>query len=271
VATGSVAACLLSVAPALAALSYVESTGVITTTGAGQATASCPASSFVIGGGAFSTGQHTEVAITGSLPGSSTQWTEFTDVFFGTETHYAYAICDPRAPVARVGSGEITVDGSRRLRARCPGDKNVYGGGFGSGGDYEKTITRSSRPFDDKDRNRDRDDGWEATFANFYPDPAEASVYVLCGPKEAKTVSNSSEIAPFTQESVARGCPGDDRVTGGGAHISAGATRRTWIRSIYPEDRAEDADSVADDAWKAFLENDDGQVERTITAYAVCR
>ena len=85
--------------PASGALSYVSSANTTTGPGAqGIANASCPASTYVIGGGAFSTGGFGAETITTTTPSGNASWTENTDVHSGPQNHHAFAICDTTMP-----------------------------------------------------------------------------------------------------------------------------------------------------------------------------
>ena len=263
-------ALMLAAAPASGALSYVV--GPNTTTGPaaqGSATASCPASTFVVGGGAFSTGAFGAVATGSSGPSGNASWVEETDVHAGTQSHRAFAICDATMPNVEFGSKLVPTGEERRVRAECPSGENVYGGGYLASPNYGNTNTRSSRPYDDDDPDKDRDDGWEVTTFNFAPAPTEALVYAECGPRGSTARVSTRAISPNSQKAVRTACPAGDRVTGGGAY-AAGGNGNNWISSISPEDGNSDQDALPDDRWEGYLENDTGK-RREIKAYVVCR
>ncbi len=263
------AAALVSAAPASAALSYVESGGVSTTTGnRGFTKAECPLSSFAVGGGVFSTGGFGAVEIHASYPGEpATNWSEFTDVYAGTQTHRAFAICDSTQPTRRMEEKKLQAGSEKTVRAACPPSKHVYGGGFFSSGNLEDTIARSSRPYDGPDADKVRDDGWEATFFESGTPFAYIYAYALCGPKKTTVRTKTVDVNPTSQGFVQKKCGSGDQVTGGGAHIAVG-NGKGWISSIYPADA--DSDGINDDIWAAYFENTSSR-KREITVYAICR
>ena len=165
----------------------------------------------------------------------------------------------------------VPADDARTVRVDCPAGKNLYGGGYYAA-TFVSTVgdqdVRSSRPFDDGDSDSNSDDGWEVTSFNTQTASRTLEVYALCGPRDSSVHVGTREASGQEQKFVAKRCPGDDRVTGGGAHIS-GPDGNTWISSTYPRD-GNDADSQRDDQWAAYLENDTNK-ERPIKAYAVCR
>ena len=266
----AIGALMIAAPPAPGALSYVIGPNSVTGPAAqGSASASCPASTFVIGGGAFSSGGFEAVAITTSSPSGNSSWTEDTDVHTGTQSHRAFAICDTTMPTLEFNSRHMPTGEERTARAECPAGENVYGGGYLAGPNYGTTNTRSSRPFDNDDPDKDRDDGWEATTFNFAPAPTETLVYAECGPKGSTTRVKTSGIGKNSQKAVWQACSAGERVTGGGAY-TAGGNGRNWISSTSPEDASTDQDDLPDDRWQGYLENDTGK-RREIKAYAVCR
>ena len=264
-----VIALLIGATPAAAALSYAESSNTNTGGGnQGTATVECPGVSWAVGGGAFSTGGFAAVAITSSTPAGNALWSEETDVYVGPQSHRAYVICDTTEPSLEFNNASVPVNDDRTVRADCPSGENIYGGGFNSGASYGGSNTRSSRPFDDGDADRDRDDGWEATIFNFTMAPLPVTLYAHCGAKNSTVESRTREVTANSQKAVSESCRAGDHVTGGGTQIS-GHSSNTWISSSYPAD-AGDQDSVPDDRWSAYLENVTGK-KREVTAYAVCR
>jgi hypothetical protein len=259
---------LITATPASAALSYVESASTNTNTGnQGFAAAVCPGSTYVIGGGAYSTGGFGAVAIGSSTPSGNASWREETDVYSGPQSHNAYAICDSTMPTLEFESKLIPPGESRRVKADCAASRNVYGGGFLASPNYGNTNTQSSRPFDDGDGDRDRDDGWEQTTHNFAAAPTESLVYAHCGPKNSTARAKTLKAKPDKQGFVQRACRSSDRLIGIGARIAG--NENGWISSLYPSD-GDDQDVILDDRAAAYFENT-GDGKRPITAYAVCR
>ena len=252
---------LCSAPPASAALSYVESSSTVTNGGnTGTALATCGGGSFVIGGGAFSTGGPGQVSIDASYPWNPNNWREYTDVSTGPQSHRAYAICDDTEPIVREGSDNAPAGALMTVRAHCQGKTNAYSGGYQSAG-----LTRSSRPFDDGDDDRVRDDGWEVTFYNNNNGSDPVYAFALCGPRNTTVKARTRSLGSGEQGLVAKACPAGTRVTGGGARIAGGG----WISSLYPDD-GDDADEEPDNRWAAYLENQSAK-KRDITAYVVCR
>ena len=76
-------------------------------------------------------------------------------------------------------------------------------------------------------------------------------------------------ISPNSQKAVRKKCPAGERVTGGGVH-TAGGKGNNWISSTSPQDTSADPDTLTDDRWEGYLENDTSK-RREIKAYVVCR
>ncbi len=260
-------AALVTPAPASAALSYVQSAANTSTAEGNQGanTVNCPPSSYVVGGGAFSTGAFGAVAIIGSLLDGASAWREVTDVYEGTQLHRAFAICDTTAPALRVGSKTVDAGTEKTVRARCLAGEHVYGGGyivasFGSPASFGVSVPSSSRPY------AGSEEGWKATaFVESGPQTLVASA--LCGPKKTTVRTRTVDVDPTSQGHVQKKCASGDQVTGGGADITVGGGRG-WISTTYPVDT--DSDNTPNDAWKAYLENTSSK-PREITVYAVCR
>ena len=256
-------AALVAAAPASAALSYVESGNTNTAAGnQGTSTVNCPSSSFVVGGGAYSTGGFGAVAITSSLPTGNAGWREFTDVYEGTQGHRAFAICDTTMPTVRFAKRTVKAGSEKTVRAACQAGEHVYGGGSISSISFGETITPSSRPYLDEVRG----DGWKATVFSKSGDH-EVTAYALCGLLDTTLRTRTVEVAKKSQGFAQKRCGSGDQVTGGGGAIAVGGGKG-WISTTYPRDT--DSDATPDDAWGAYLENTSSK-KREITAYAICR
>jgi hypothetical protein len=247
-------ATLFVAAPAPAGITIVESGATNTVEDAqGTATAQCPGGSEIAGGGAYTTGAYAATAINTSQPISETAWREYTDVYDGgSANHYAYAICDTGKTTLKSESKLIPAGKTRTVKVSCPGSKSVYGGGFSSTGFYGESDTMVSRP---------SKDGWQAKLHNFRPSaPLVGVSFVVCGSKSSDVVSRTRPLEGTDQASATATCPGDDRVTGGGAAIKSD-TATTWISTLYPASR---------DSWKVYAENGTG-TDYKLTSYAICR
>jgi len=257
------AAAFVSAAPASAALSYVASENTITTgDDQGASTVRCPDSSFIVGGGAFSSGGFNAVAIINSSPAGNIDWGERTDVYTGPQGHRAFAICDTTEPALEATQKTVVGGTEKTARAKCGPGEHIYGGGYFSNITFGATVTSLSRPYRNKSG-----DGWKATvFSNF--GDRDLTVYALCGPLKTSLRTKTVNVAKKTQGFAQKRCGSGDQVTGGGAGIEVG-NGKGWISSIYPAD-AGDGDNETDDIWGAYLENDSSK-KREITAYAVCR
>lgn len=249
----TVGAALALPTPASAGLTLVESGATSTGSSAqGVAEASCPGGSEIAGGGAYTSGGYLDTAINSSYPSSDTVWREYTDVYIGSATHYAYAICDTANVTRKDETQNIAAEKTKTIKVDCPGGKNVYGGGFYSAGGYGATDALVSKP---------SGDGWQVKLHNFRDDSAvAASSYVLCGPANSKVVTRTNKLEGDDQSSAVVACPGDDRLSGGGAALSS-KTASTWISTLYPETKRK---------WKVYGENGTG-TDYKITSYAICR
>jgi len=255
-------AALVAPAPASAALSYVESGNTNTAEG-NQATslADCPASTYTVGGGVFSTGGFGAVAISRSTPAGNASWTESTDVYEGTQGHRTFAICDSTMPALAFESKTVKTGREKTVRAPCPPGHHVYGGGWIPGiSSFGETVTRTSRPF------LGPDEGWQATVFSKFGDH-EVTAYALCGFLDTNLRTKTVDVAKKSQGHAQKRCASGDQVTGGGGAIAVG-NGKGWISTIYPVDT--DGDTTPDDAWGAWLENTSSK-KREITVYAVCR
>ena len=246
------AAALVAAAPASAGLTLVESSPTTTPSGdEDYAQAECPGGSKVAGGGAYTSGGLAQVAIVTSYPEENDTWTEYTDVYTGPQTHYAYAICDTDPVVTSKESRKIGVDKTGTIQARCPNGKNLYGGGFYTDAVYGESDALVSAP---------AGDGWRAKLHNYAGDKIKIVAYALCGSKASKVESKSTQVKPDEEDSVTAKCGGNDRVTGGGIAIASN-TDSTWITSLYPPNNH---------SFKAYAMNTTGNKHK-ITSYAICR
>lgn len=246
------AAALIAAAPASAGLTLVESSGTTTPSGGeAYAEAECPGGSKVAGGGAYTSGGFAQVAIVTSYPGENDTWKEWTDVYTGPQTHYAYAICDTDPVVTNKESRKLGVDKTGTVQTRCPAGKNLYGGGFYTDAQYGESDALVSAP---------DGDGWRAKLHNYAGDKIKIVAYALCGSKASRVETKSSQVKPGEEDHATAKCSGNDRLTGGGIAIASN-TDATWITSLYPP---------TNHSFKSYAVNTSGNKHR-LTSYAICR
>ena len=149
-----------------------------------------------------------------------------------------------------------------KLRVACPQGTHVASGGFGGG--FNGAAPSVFKPFDDRDRGRAPDDGWQAVLVG--GDGEGVGAYAVC--KRGRLIYRRSRppkrlLLPRQAGLVRADCPRGTYVIGGGA-----AARGAEIDSSYPFDMS-DPGQLPDDAWRARVETDGGRARAE--AFAVCQ
>lgn len=165
--------------------------------------------------------------------------------------------------------------------AACPSGTSVVGGGVAVAGAFDNFhVLTSSHPIDDLvDVDLVPDDGWQGQSFN-YGDADAGTVFAVCMSQEHLGVSGddaggsvgkvnyvrrSHVLPPLAQDGGKARCPTGTTITGGGLQ-SAGDDR--LAASSFPIDLG-DGDKVADDGWKALL-NNHLVMEGNLDVFAIC-
>jgi hypothetical protein len=155
--------------------------------------------------------------------------------------------------------------------AQCPAGTRVVGGGATTAsatpsGTNEFWLSRT-RPFDGADADHRPDDGWLGRGFNRFGTAKNFGAYAICfGGAVRYGVGRVSAQSGSGMATRAR-CPSGTHVSGGGAALSGNADKG-YLNASFPLDGG-DADTVADDGWRARAFNRSG-TRKTLTVYTTC-
>lgn len=160
---------------------------------------------------------------------------------------------------------------AKKVKAKCPGDSVVTGGGVRSGSFDSVSVTR---PWDSKDADHAPSDGWLSVITNGAGSPHLVFGYAVCASTQTQHygyVKGKSKVLSDGQTAhVTASCPAGTAIVSGGASIT-GAPDDVWLNTTSPEDTPVDADHVPDNRWGAYVVNDlPVTILETARAYAVC-
>jgi hypothetical protein len=240
-------------------------------TGSAEAVAGCGASGWrVIGGGTDARrppGQ-SWISLTGPL-GFDRWRSQGTGSPGGRMLGYSICVHDdlPIRIRYRDDPDEPTGRRSGALGCGAPDRWNVAGGGaalFTSG-----SWVSTSFPWDGKDEDRLRDDGWQAAGWDSEGGTGTFEVHLICVRAEHVRTVHREPIGVAAGAQVTRrvACANDEHVTGGGAHFGGLQDLGRLVASL-PYDDA-DPDDIPDDGWQVRAYNIDG-ADKQVTAFAIC-
>jgi hypothetical protein len=176
----------------------------------------------------------------------------------------AYAVCGkPDSWKLRMRTEEdVAPEGEVKLRALCPRDTSVSGGGIEFSSDDGQF--RDSAPFDaNRDDDTKPDDGWKAVA--YPPSTTDVTVAAVCvtGIPLAYR-STASDPLSDTEHQAQSNCKPEEATTGGGGLISGDAAG-AWVRGTYPQSITEFGD-----LWAYHVDIGPG-ADRTVTTVAICK
>jgi hypothetical protein len=237
----------------------------------------CPAGTSVVGGGVLSSGSGTDDVASASEPFDGPDPGASRDdgwLVTGANGHggfaflSAYAVCSPSGTFTRV-SAAATLGVRMNLRATCPADTSVTGGGAhvtaAASSPFVKLNT--SEPFDGPDGDSLPDDGWLASGSNVGVPPQTMTTFAVCaGSGSFQYVTGSSAALPAGghREAFAP-CPGGSEPTAGGVHVS-GARPELVLTVTLPYEGL----LGGPDSWAAG-ENNGTEAAESMSAVVVCR
>jgi hypothetical protein len=167
-------------------------------------------------------------------------------------TAQAWAICATGKTIYRSHTSRLRLNDAATVKAGCPRDMSVVGGGnFITGANDDATL-QATRPFDGDDANRKPDDGWRVKAFNLRDGGKDLTAYAICRkPNEHPKYLGVGEFGSFSG-SVAGGGGAECRlakdrsVAGPGAELK-GEPSLLWLSAYYPEDNTLEAGDQPDD------------------------
>lgn len=228
------------------------------------------------GGGMASSAEYAEINVGENYPGDLDvdAWQNratIANVVSENVDMDSFAICSKHKAQYRQKPFQVPHAATRPQTVNCPGSEHVTSGGWRHPDGYGVSV-RSSRPFDDGDRNKAPDDGWEVRMTNESPATIDASAWATCSDKfdPAYRKRSVSIPSPVRQTDAAVRCTKKQHVLGGGAHGSGGG--RHNIVGTFITDGG-DADSKPDDGFVAALDTYSNFAEfpNKLTVYAICK
>ena len=132
----------------------------------------------------------------------------------------------------------------------------------------------SSAPFDDRDRNKARDDGWVATGHNGSLNDKTLTVHAVCG-KGVKLSYRSKKVKVPTGSAplgVALNCKSRKQRPVGGGAILGSTHPSVRLRGSIPHDifdSVADPDGEPDDGWRVAANNASGQTVK-MRVFTIC-
>jgi hypothetical protein len=285
-AAGAIAAFALATPAAghAASVSYAEhSTGVAANT-ADEVFVPCELGK-AVGGGVYMSGSSLETEVRSSAPYDSQSdadrkpddgWSGIGNAGPGDETITGFAICVKGARL-RYEKDSKVVEGGRRPRttAQCDRGWEVVGGGVETafGNDSPEIVLVRSYEKGASD-GVSGNDGWSGiVFNGSNGGPVKATTWATCAKGVKLRKNTSSEGFPTfpnnTQDYMETpACSDGFRLTGGGGVI-IGAPAGTEIATLEPRDTGDDGDSVRDNAWRTWFNNESGAAQQR-SVFALC-
>jgi hypothetical protein len=236
--------------------------------------ATCPTGTHVAGGGWANT------FVTGSQPIDGPDANRTPDDGWKVGAYQgspfasdAYAICTTRQSTYVKGRRkELAVGQTRTAKAKCPaGTQVISGGGVLQGLNANSSRLHSSFPFDGRDPDLSRDDGWAVT-APSLSQPGRLRAYAVCGDSLPSYTELSGMLPPNGSIAPIPACPASHHVVGVGLQ-SFGPADAGYIDVLKPVDASagpnSDADVVPDDSGHTNVTNSSGFSD-PFTAIAIC-
>ena len=207
----------------------------------------------------------------GPIPGfsSARSWvaTFTNDPPGGSSYVRAYVICGKLEGrvVRRTTVGDASANVELDVRARCPQDTHVTGGGVSYAD--PSSQSRVMAPFDGSDDNPKPDDGWRVVA---YPAGSEGVTAIAICARGSYAYRQADTAGPFdiTAHIIdGANCADAESVTGGGVTVGGASPTARWV-SGSPLDGLVDADDTPDDAWRATYMLPAGSIANSI---AICK
>jgi hypothetical protein len=196
---------------------FVEADVTVPANQQAAATAQCPGSDLVIGGGGYQAAQNAEESLNDSAPTTGDTWhVNFNNQSSATTTGVAVAICANASSLKHykiVSGGFVDASANEEARATATcrsGTVALSGGWFNLGDDGDGTA--ESAP--------DGTNGWQALLTAGAGDNTDGFVEVICAeePSGWAQVSSSWRVNPAgASTTVTAYCPPGTRVLGGGS------------------------------------------------------
>jgi hypothetical protein len=181
----------------------------------------------------------------------------------GIDTVTAYAMCADVSGQYVVKSKSSAANEADSVKAKCPTDRHLIGGGASAGAKQLK----STFPWDSKDAGNQPDDGWKAS-AHGGP-PTVISAIALCAEDMPSYDKASTTLDPSDTTAVVPTCEGGSHVSAIGAQLT-GPPEFADLRSMRPRD-SDDGNTVPDDDALVNMANSAmAEDPQTFTGWVVC-
>jgi hypothetical protein len=140
-----------------------------------------------------------------------------------------------------------------KLRAPCPKGTHVLGGGEVTNAGYFTARLHHTFPYDDRDRGKAPDDGWEVRMSNVGEHHFVA--YAICSKRSPKYVTKDQAVNANDQTNNNVACPAGTAATAGGHKGSKTVAENSGWSTLT--------------SWTYFIDNASNQA-LPVTAYAIC-
>jgi len=181
------------------------------------------------------------------------------------------AICSKGGFVYKSKIRQLAGNGQSTLQVSCPPGTRLSGGGVETGSILPQVEVASTEPFDGRDANTKRDDGWFGAANNGRPGNTDMTVEAVCAKSGSYTYVKSpkSPLPDNSQGFDGVACPQGTQITGGGVDIT-GVNVGIEVGGTFPSDRG-DIGLVPDDGWDGVANNDDTGRAEEMQVFGICR
>jgi|SRR5215211_492688 len=164
-------------------------------------------------------------------------------------TAQAWAICATGKTIYRSHTSKLRLNHAATVKARCPRDMSVVGGGNYTTGANDDATLQATRSFDGDDANRKPDDGWRVKAFNLRDGGKDLTAYAICR-KPNEHPKYLGAFGSFSGGSAGGGGAECDKVNrsvaGPGAEVK-GEPSLVRLTAYYPEDNTIEAGDQPDD------------------------
>jgi hypothetical protein len=243
----------------------------------------CPQGEHPSGGGfgldpAFdpNSGNAVQALVQGSFPAANDGWKSNSFAIAGgsASTFYTFALCRSYSITVRTNAVPIAAATHQEVRAKCPQNRHVIGGGYSVEPRYDPTTATGGNVAVDTSKRRN-EHVWTVGATRDFGDSASVVAHVLCERDfrgqvvQRKASVGAEDVGQYT--AVAR-CPRFRRVVSGGFKAEPlGTPGNAMATGLYPW-VSRNAPLPGKRGWLVTLHNDVGPLPgATLTAFAYCK
>ena len=289
VAAATVITCLAFAAPGLAdtnlgtanGVTYVLDQSPVAVDQQAAVLAECPPGSELLGAGADSVSGQPEGVLSSLRPEDGddangrpddavTAFAHNTSTMAGSTQVWAF--CAPGKVRYPSRSLKVPRRDTRAVKVPCPRGTRVLSGGAYLDGLNDEVRLNALRPYDDGDKGKLRDDGWQVKASNVEGGRKQMTAWAFCrkGVKPSYE-SAAAGLGPDTAAGAGLACPDlESSLLGtGGAIGGFGAAR--WITAVVPDDNTSpgEPDAIPDDVLVLHADNNTG-TPTTYRPHTIC-